>query len=99
MALANYSLKISLPNGKVSKPNLVAGLLSGLKFQFFGQSGPFGLVGLGLDRGRDQVGTRSGPMGVAREKNVVLEHSSFRHPVRQIVGAHNLPPTATIRRG
>ena len=42
-------------------------LSSGLEFQFFGQSGPFGLVGLGLDRGRDQVGTRSGPMGVARE--------------------------------
>ena len=35
----------------------------GLKFQFFVQSGPFGLVGLGLDRGRDQVGTRPGPVG------------------------------------
>ena len=41
---------------------------SGLGFQFFGQSGPFGSVGLGLDQGLDQVWTRSGPVGVAREK-------------------------------
>ena len=40
----------------------------GLGFQFFGQSGPFGSVGLGLDQGLDQVWTRSGPVGVAREK-------------------------------
>ena len=37
-------------------------------------------------------------MGVAREKNVVLEHSSFRHPVRQIVSAHTLPPASHTRR-
>ena len=42
--------------------------LAGLGFQFFGQSGPFGSVGLGLDQGLDQVWTRSGPVGVAREK-------------------------------
>ena len=42
----------------------VRAVLPGLAFQFFGQSGPFGLVGLGLDRGLDQVWTRLGPVCV-----------------------------------